>query len=75
MTAEEIQTKLLEVLTSTVTSRAAARNNDTHFQGDKLSHAAAVNILSRQVDAVYLCCKVAGIPEDTIRNIVCLCSL
>ena len=75
MTAEEIQKNLLGVLTSTVTSRAAVRNNDAPFQGDKLAHDLAVDQISKKVDAVYLCCKVAGIQEDTIRNIISLCSL
>lgn len=75
MTAEDIQKKLLGVLTSTVISRTAVRNNDTPFQGDMLGHALAIDQLSKQVDAVYLCCKVAGIEEETIRNVISLCSL
>lgn len=75
MIVEEIQKNLLGVLTSAVMSRTAVRNNDTPFQGDKIGHALAIDQLSKQVDAVHLCCKVAGIEEETIRNIISLCSL
>lgn len=75
MTVEEIHTNLLKVLTSTVISRRTARDNDTPFQGDKLGHILAVDQLSKQVDAVYLCCKTAGIPEETIRTVISLSSL
>lgn len=75
MTVEEIQKNLLGVLTSTVISRRTARDNDTPFQKDTRAHAAAIHQLSRQVDAVRLCCKVAGIEEETILNVISLCSL
>lgn len=75
MTAEEIQDNLIKVLASTVISRRTARDNDTLFQGDKLGHALAIDQLSRQVDAVHVCCKAAGIDEETIRTVISLGSL
>lgn len=75
MTAEEIQKNLLKVLSEAVISRRMVRDNDTPFQGDKLGHALAVDQLSKQVDAVHLCCKAAGIEEKTIREMISLCSL
>lgn len=75
MTAEEIQKNLLRVLSEAVSSRREARNNDTPFQGNKVAHSLAVDQLSRQVDSVHACCLAAGIPDETIRNIISLFSL
>lgn len=75
MTAEEIQKNLLEVLSSTVISRRTVRDNATPFQGDTLGHALAIDQLSKKVDAVYVCCKAAGIAEETISTVISLGSL
>lgn len=70
MTVEEIRENLLKVLSSTVLSRRTVRDNDTPFQGDRLAHALALETQSHQVTAVKICCKAAGIDEETIRTVI-----
>lgn len=74
MTVEEIRNNLLSLLSSTVMNQATVRRNDSPFQNDRLSHTFAVDKLSAQVTAVKMCCKAAGIDEETIRDVITLCA-
>jgi len=75
MTVEEIRDNLLKVLTSTLMNQASVRNNRTPFQNDPTAHHFAVERLSAQVTAVKVCCRSAGISEETIRDIMSVCAI
>lgn len=75
MTVEEIRENLLKVLSSAVQSQAAVRKNDTPLLADRMLHSLAVERQSHQVTAVKICCKAAGIDEETIREVITLCAL
>jgi hypothetical protein len=75
MTVEEIRENLLKVLTSTVMNQSTVRNNSTPFQNDRMGHHFAVEKLSAQVTAVKVCCRAAGISEETIRDIMSVCAI
>lgn len=75
MTVEEIRENLLQVLITTVKCYSGVRNNDTPFPGDQTAHSLAIEAQSRQITTAKICCKAAGIDEETIRNIVSLHAL